>query len=209
MNIPPEQVEGLENINTMKLDHNTLTNMTDISNLPTLETFKIGYNVISKIPYEFIEGLPNMRRFYCNNNKIYILPNMSRYFPRLEELSVEGNYLETLPDMYEMQPVFTLTAAENPYTCNVSLCWLRMLPWMKIHFKYSQRPPSLQKAIFGYWHREFCISTLLIWSVTRVSSQQYSNIEMSLQWRRNLRDSVSDNRRLVSLLNRLFRHKSK
>ena len=146
VNIPREHVEGLDSINTMKLNHNTLTNMTDISNLPTLETFKIGYNVISKIPNEFIEGLPNMRRFYCNNNKIYILPYMSRYFPRLEELSVEGNYLETLLGMYEMQPVFTLTAAENPYTCNVSLCWLRMLPWMKPTLNILRDRPLCEEA---------------------------------------------------------------
>ena len=54
--------------------------MTDISNLASLEEFTIGHNIISKIPSEYLMGLPNMKIFKCNNNNINVLPNISRYF---------------------------------------------------------------------------------------------------------------------------------
>ena len=129
--IPRQHVEGLKNIQQMFLDNNRLTNMTDISYLHTMENFKIGQNQIMKIPEEFIMGLPNMRLFGCENNNLLFLPNISRYFPQLQELYVQGNKLKTLPDLYDMPALSMLTVANNPYVCNRSLCWLRMLPWMK------------------------------------------------------------------------------
>ena len=105
--------------------------MTDISHLFTLRKCFIGYNLITEIPVWFCEGLPSMKTFACNNNRLKSLPNISAFFPALEELYVQGNYLKTLPDLYEFPPLVTLKSAENPYECNVSLCWLRMLPWLK------------------------------------------------------------------------------
>ena len=105
--------------------------MTDISHLSSLQKFTISYNLITEIPESFIKGLVNMRTFVCNDNKLKSLPNISVFFPKLEKLGVQGNYLKTLPDLYEFTPLATLRSAENPYECNVSLCWLRMLPWLK------------------------------------------------------------------------------
>ena len=129
--IPREHINGLERIRLVHLDHNVLTNMTDISNLATLAEFDIGQNMISEIPDEFLMGLSSMKIFKCNDNDIYVLPNISRYFPLLGELFVQGNNLKTLPDLYEMQSLSLLTVAQNMYVCNLSLCWLWMLPWMK------------------------------------------------------------------------------
>ena len=129
--VPRLHVEGLESIREMFLDNNRLTNMTDISYLQSMESFKIGHNQIMKIPEEFIIGLPNMKLFGCDNNNLLFLPNISRYFPQLQELYVQGNKLKTLPDLYDMPALSILTVANNPYVCNSSLCWMRMLPWMK------------------------------------------------------------------------------
>ena len=65
-------------------------------------------------------------------------PNISRLFPQLQELNVKGNNLKTLVDLYDLQSLLSLTAAENPYVCNMSLCWLRMLPWMKPYITMLQ-----------------------------------------------------------------------
>ena len=89
---------------------------------PTLRKFFIGYNLITGISVWVIEGLPSMKTFDCNNNRLKSLPNISAFFPALEELYVQGNYLKTLPDLYEFPPLVTLKSAENPYECNVTLC---------------------------------------------------------------------------------------
>ena len=115
--------------------------MTDISYLYSLEKFTIGYNQITDIPEEFIMGLHNMRTFGCDNNSLLFLPNISRYFPQLQELYVQGNQLKTLPDLYDMPALSILTVANNPYVCNRSLCWLRMLPWMNPNNPMTQDTP--------------------------------------------------------------------
>ena len=128
--IPREHIKGLDKIRIMHLDHNLLANMTDISSLAPLEEFTVGHNMISEIPNACIVGLLKMKIFKCNDNYIYVLPNISRYFPLLKELFVQGNNLKSLPDMYDMQYLSLLTVAQNSYVCNMSLCWLRMLPWL-------------------------------------------------------------------------------
>ena len=147
--IPREHIKGLDRIRVMCLHHNSLTNMTDISNLTTLETFTIGHNMISEIPSEYITGLPNMKIFECNDNKIHILPDISRYFPLLEELRVQGNNLKTLPDLYYMPSLSLLTVAQNIYACNLSLCWMRMLPWMKPEVTFLKDSPLCDKPAPG------------------------------------------------------------
>ena len=129
--IPKEHIGGLESIYKIHISYNWFVNMTDISHLRSLEKFFIGYNLITEIPTSFIEGLVNMKTFACNNNKLKSLPNISAFFPVLEELYVQGNYLKTLPDLFEFPSLATLQAAENSYECNVSLCGLRMVPWLK------------------------------------------------------------------------------
>ena len=130
-NIPREHIIGLVSIIHMNLMLNSITVMPQISNLITLETINIGFNQISELPEQYIYGLLNLKVLDCQSNKISVLPNISRLFPHLEELYVQGNRLTTLPDLYDMTPQFRLNAADNPYVCNQSLCWLRMLPWMR------------------------------------------------------------------------------
>ena len=115
--------------------------MTDISHLISLQKFFIGYNFITEIPPSFLKGLVNMKTFDCNNNKLTSLPNISLFFPKLEELYVQGNHLRTLPDLFEFPSLAMLQAAENPYECNVSMCWLRMLPWLKPSVTFLQDNP--------------------------------------------------------------------
>ena len=129
--IARQHIEGLESIEVFRLQHNLLTNMTDISNLSTLVEFTIGENFISEIPEKYIMGLPNMKIFVADNNFLTFLPNISKFFPLIQNLHIQGNYLKTLPDLYYQSSLTVLTAADNPYVCNQSLCWLRMLPWMK------------------------------------------------------------------------------
>ena len=145
--VPRQHIGGLNNIQEMFLDKNRLTNMTDISYLQSMESFKIGRNEIMKIPEEFIMGLPNMRLFDCENNNLLFLPNISRYFPQLQELYVQGNKLKTLPDLYDMPALSILTVANNPYVCNRSLCWMRMLPWMKPSDSMIQDTPRCNQPI--------------------------------------------------------------
>ena len=106
--ISRQHVEGLESIREIRFSNNGLVDMTDISHLNFLQKFFIGYNLITEIPTSFIEGLVNMKTFACDNNKLKLLPNISAFFPKLEELYVQGNYLKTLPDLYEFAPLVTL-----------------------------------------------------------------------------------------------------
>ena len=129
--IARQHIEGLESIEVFRLQYNLLTNMTDISNLSTLAEFNIGGNFISEIPENYIIGLPNMKIFVADNNFLTFLPNISKFFPQIQKLLIQNNYLKTLQDLYYRSSLTVLKAADNPYVCNQSLCWLRMLPWMK------------------------------------------------------------------------------
>ena len=139
--IPREHIKGLESISEIHFTSNLLANMADISHLISLQKFFIGYNFITEIPASFLKGLVNMKTFDCKNNKLTSLPNISAFFPKLEELYVQGNHLKTLPDMFEFPSLAILEAAENPYECNVSMCWLRMLPWLKPSVTFLQDNP--------------------------------------------------------------------
>ena len=129
--IPREHIEGLQSIREIHFTNNLFIDMPDISHLISLQQFLIGYNLITEIPASFIEGLMNMKTFACNNNKLKLLSDISAFSPELEELYVQRNHLKTLPDLFEFPSLATLQAAENPYECNMSMCWLRMLPWLK------------------------------------------------------------------------------
>ena len=129
--IARQHIEGLESIEVFRLHDNLLTNMTDISNLSTLVEFTIGDNLKTEIPEKYIMGLPNMKIFAADNNVLAFLPNISKFLPRIQKLRIQGNYLKTLSDLYYQSSLTVLTAAGNPNVCNQSLCWLRMLPWMK------------------------------------------------------------------------------
>ena len=126
-----QHIEGLETIREIHLTNNLLENMTDLSHLISLQQVFIGHNFITTIPVSFIEGLLNMKTLTCNENKLKLLPNISAFFPELDELYVQGNHLKTLPDLYDFPSLVRLQSAENPYECNVSLCWLQMVPWLK------------------------------------------------------------------------------
>ena len=129
--ISRDHIEGLESIIEMDFENNQLTDMPHISHLDTLEKFLIGFNQIKTIPAQFIVGLPNLKIFACNDNNITFLPNISLFVPNLRELYVQGNRLQTLPDLYDVMSLLILEAADNPFLCNSSLCWLRMLSWMR------------------------------------------------------------------------------
>ena len=139
--IPRKHIEGLEKIREIHFTKNLLENMVDISHLKSLQRFFIGYNFITEIPGSSIEGLINMKTFACNHNKLKTFPNISALFPELEKLYVNGNHLKTLPDLYEFPSLVTLQSGANPYECNVSLCWLRMLPWLKPSVNILQDNP--------------------------------------------------------------------
>ena len=145
--VPRQHIVGMDSIKIFRLEDNLLTNMTDISNLSTLEEFHIGQNLISAIPEDCIAGLPNMKTFDCHNNFLAFLPNISKFFPKIEILNVHGNYLKTLPDLHYQSSLKILTIAENPYVCDRSLCWLRMLPWMRPSETMLQDSPTCDQPI--------------------------------------------------------------
>ena len=144
-NIPREHIMGLLKTKYMDLGDNAINVMPDISNLTTLETFKIGFNQIPEIPHQYITGLVNMKYFDCQNNDIIILPDISELFPQLQELYVQGNLLTILPDLYEMISLGMVYATDNPYVCNQSLCWLRMLSWMRPSVTMLQDDPICEE----------------------------------------------------------------
>ena len=143
--IPRGHIIGLASIQEIHLTNNLIIVMPDISYLSTLETFTIGFNQISQIPEEYIVGLPNMTVFDCQSNNITSLPNISRLFPKIQALYVQGNHLMSLPDLYDLTSLGFLFAADNPYVCNQSLCWLRMLSWMRPSMTMLQDHPTCQE----------------------------------------------------------------
>ena len=147
--IPRGHIFGLASIKNIFFNYNLIIVMPDISHLSTLETFKIGFNQILQIPEEYISGLPNMKVFDCQSNKISFLPNISRRFPQIQELYAQGNRMMSLPDLYETTSLGFLYAADNPYACNQSLCWLRMLAWMRPSVTMLQDHPTCQEPHFA------------------------------------------------------------
>ena len=143
--IPRGHIFGLASIKYISFNYNVISVMLDTSQLSTLETFKIGFNQILQIPEEYISGLPNMKVFDCQGNQITFLPNISKLFPQIQELYVQGNHMMSLPDLYETTSLGLLYAADNPYVCNQSLCWLRMLAWVRPSMTMLQDQPTCQE----------------------------------------------------------------
>ena len=139
--IPREHIQGLKSLREMYIENNLLTNMIDISYLITLEIIQISYNQVEVIPMKFVLGLQNLKIFACDNNYLTSLPEYATVFPQLQELYVQGNNLKSLPDLFDVPSLAMLAAADNPYECNSSLCWIRMLPWMNQSIRFLQDEP--------------------------------------------------------------------
>ena len=128
--VPRENIEGLIQLRIFWLQKNLLSSMTNISHLTSLEDFHTGYNMIRELPEDIFQGLPNLRKLSCEYNQISALPDLAALLPSLEEFYVQGNSLLTLPDYYTHSSPLIFHVQDNPFVCNRSLCWLRLLAWI-------------------------------------------------------------------------------
>ena len=80
-----------------------LTAIPDLSpHAPNITSIEITKNNISYISPEFVSGLKQLNKF-----------------------DIGSNQLETIPDFYDT-PLQILKINDNPISCNVSLCWVRL-----------------------------------------------------------------------------------
>ena len=50
---------------------------------------------------------------------------------QLNELKIDNNNLDSLPDLYHL-PLKILLLTGNPWACDMTLSWVRMWPWAKL-----------------------------------------------------------------------------
>ena len=130
--VPTEHIAGLPRLRDLFLANNLITAMPNVSYLPKLQTIGLSNNLLTHVPGSCLWGLPILRKLELQSNQITLIEDISSV-PGLVYL--HDNHLSTLPEMYDMQ-LSELTLRDNPWSCNVSICWLRMWPWMKT-------PPTL------------------------------------------------------------------
>ena len=69
---------------------------------------------------------PNITSIEITDNNIsYISPELMSGLKQLNKFDIGSNQLETIPDLYD-KPLQLLIIDENPISCNVSLCWVRL-----------------------------------------------------------------------------------
>ena len=97
----------------------------DGNNLPdSLNYFALGWGYLTTMP-NFRIYTPNISTIKLNQNSISHIPGESILGLRLEELNVQSNNIETIPDLYD-HPLHALRIGNNPLCCNESLCWVRL-----------------------------------------------------------------------------------
>ena len=94
--------------------------------LQEIYIYKTGLHSIS---FEAVTGLNEVTILDLRNNKLTTIPDIS-FMSKLEILKLHNNLLSSVPDLYDL-PLTTLTLQDNPLICDKTLCWIRMLPWMK------------------------------------------------------------------------------
>ena len=80
---------------------------------------------------DFGRYTPKMAEILMSGNAITEIP--SEYIVTslaLKELYLNNNRLSTIPDLYHLS-LTKLHLRSNPISCDQSLCWVRMWPWMK------------------------------------------------------------------------------
>ena len=132
LSVPTEHIAGLPRLRDLFLANNLITAMPNVSYLPKLQTIRLSNNLLTFVPGSCLWGLPILRKLELQSNQITSIGDISSV-PGL--VFLHDNHLSTLPEMYNMQ-LSELTLRDNPWSCNVSICWLRMWPWMKT-------PPTL------------------------------------------------------------------
>ena len=130
--VPTEHIAGWPQLRDLYLASNVIEAMPNMSYLPKLQTIRLSNNLITHVPGSCLLGLPMLERLELQLNQITSIGDISSVSGLVY---LHGNQISALPEMYNMQ-LSELTLRDNPWRCNVSLCWLRMWSWMKT-------PPTL------------------------------------------------------------------
>ena len=125
--IPTEHIAGLPLLRDLYFASNIIQSMPNVSHLRALKTVYLGNNLIPYVPESCLWGLPALQVLDLQFNQMTSIGDISHV---TGSVYLHGNQLSTLPAMYNLQ-LSEVTLRDNPWYCNVSLCWLRMLPWMK------------------------------------------------------------------------------
>ena len=97
LNVIPEQVYDLGNLEWLDLSNNQLTEVPEaISKLKKLNILHLSYNRLTEFPVS-VSKLLNLRELYLQNNKLREIPKPFANLTRLEKLFIHGNPLETPP----------------------------------------------------------------------------------------------------------------
>ena len=96
---------------------------------PLLERISAHKCKMHSVPFENVTGLGKVKSLNLHSNHLDKLADIS-HMEQLEELYLQNNRFSSIPDLYDT-PFTTLTLANNPLVCDMTLCWIRMWPSMK------------------------------------------------------------------------------
>ena len=143
--IPRNTIEGLIKLKRFNFAMNNIRVMPNISYLSSLEKIILEFNCIRFIPKSALCGLPKLTMLNLTANQISSLEDLPVLAPC--DVFIGSNQIVSLPDLFD-KTLRKLYISGNPFLCDHSLCWLRMLPWFKtlpnVDSPLCAQPPDLQ-----------------------------------------------------------------
>lgn len=92
-----ESISCLQNLNTLYMFENKITNISPLENLTNLTNLSIGKNFISSIPYNFFCKVSKLKELNISNNCISTIPDNITNCTDLNYLCIKNNQISHLP----------------------------------------------------------------------------------------------------------------
>lgn len=115
INVIPDSISNLKNLECLILSHNFLTGLPDsICEIKPLKYLMINDNSLNSLP-ERIGNLSNLKRLYLSNNLLVSLPVSVCNLIELEQLALRNNFIEVLPkELVNIKCLRYLPVSPNP-----------------------------------------------------------------------------------------------
>lgn len=110
----PGDLQRLQQLQTLRMDNNRLTDVSSIPTLAKLSDLNLRNNDISTLPASIFR-LPSLQNLNLSDNKIESLPESVQSATHLTTLDVRGNLLSTLPyQLTKLERLSRLLLHRNP-----------------------------------------------------------------------------------------------
>ncbi|KAI8518366.1 Transcriptional adapter 1 [Branchiostoma belcheri] len=118
-----------ENLTSVNLASNNITDISDLPNFPKLETLDLGSNLITYIHWHWFKA-PQLKLLDLSNNKITHVSGkfIAHFMPNINVIDLSGNEISSFPKETFLFPTENYASVQlggNPFHCDARLCWLK------------------------------------------------------------------------------------